>query len=65
MHDQLNYRYEIVAPLGKGAFGETVKCFDHKDKEFVAIKIIKRKPQLIKQGLVEVKILSFIKKYDT
>ena len=27
--------------LGKGAFGQVIKCFDHKEKEFVAMKLVK------------------------
>lgn len=32
MNDHINYRYEILSRLGKGAFGVVLKCFDHKDK---------------------------------
>ena len=40
-HDHLGFRYELIERLGGGSFGEVVKAFDHKSKEFVAIKIIK------------------------
>lgn len=39
--EHLAYRYEIIESLGKGAFGEVIKCFDHKEKEEVAIKVLK------------------------
>ena len=48
-NDHLSYRYEILSILGKGSFGQTVKCFDHKLKELVAIKIIKNKEQFNRQ----------------
>jgi dual specificity tyrosine-phosphorylation-regulated kinase 2/3/4 len=41
--DHIAYRYEIVDFLGKGSFGIALKCYDHKNKEHVALKIIKNK----------------------
>ena len=43
VRDHIAYRYEILSYLGKGSFGIAVKCFDHKNKEEVALKIIKNK----------------------
>lgn len=43
--------------LGKGSFGIAVKCFDHKTKEEVALKIIKNKKKYYYQAGVELKIL--------
>lgn len=37
--DHLNYRYEMLSPLDRGAFGQVVRCFDHLNKVEVAIKI--------------------------
>ena len=39
--DHIGYRYEILEELGKGAFGRVLKAFDHKDKEEIALKILK------------------------
>jgi dual specificity tyrosine-phosphorylation-regulated kinase 2/3/4 len=44
----LDYRYEIVKKLGKGSFGIVVRAFDHKLKEFVALKVLKNKKRLYK-----------------
>lgn len=52
--DQLNYRYEIVKKLGKGAFGIVLKCVDHRLKEVVAMKILKNKKKLHTQGKIEI-----------
>jgi dual specificity tyrosine-phosphorylation-regulated kinase 2/3/4 len=41
--DHIAYRYEIIETLGKGSFGQVLKCFDHKKKEHVAVKIIRSK----------------------
>lgn len=43
LKDHVGYRYEILSFLGKGSFGTAVKCFDHKTKEEVALKIVKNK----------------------
>ena len=60
----INYRYEILKCLGKGSFGEAIKCFDHKNNDFVCIKIINSHEKFQNQALVEIKIVSEIAKYD-
>ncbi|OMJ94060.1 hypothetical protein SteCoe_2830 [Stentor coeruleus] len=62
--DHIDYRYEVVSLLGKGSFGQVCKCYDHKDKELVAIKIIRNKKKFHKQGLVEVRILEHMNEKD-
>ncbi|KAA6395615.1 MAG: putative Dual specificity protein kinase pom1 [Streblomastix strix] len=63
-YDHIQFRYEIVEVLGKGSFGQVVKAFDHKINENVALKIIKNKKKFHKQGLVEVKLLEYIRDND-
>lgn len=41
VHDHIQYRYEILKKLGKGAFGVVLKCMDHLKQEAVALKILK------------------------
>lgn len=48
LNEHLGYRYEVVKKLGKGSFGVVMRCFDHKEKEFVAVKILKNKKRLYK-----------------
>lgn len=55
--DHLAYRYEIVDILGKGSFGQVVRCIDHRTGGLVAIKIIRNKKRFHQQALVEVDIL--------
>jgi len=64
LHDHINYRYEIISLLGKGSFGKVLKCYDHKEKNYVAVKIIKNKKRFEKQGMVEVKVLEAIRSDD-
>jgi hypothetical protein len=39
--DQIGYRYEVEKVIGKGAFGNVIRCVDHKRQKQVAIKIVK------------------------
>jgi dual specificity tyrosine-phosphorylation-regulated kinase 2/3/4 len=63
--DHIDYRYEILDIIGKGTFGQVCKCFDHMKKDLLAIKIIKNKPKLNKQSLIEIKILKYLNSLDT
>jgi serine/threonine protein kinase len=47
--------------LGKGTFGQVVKCLDLESGEHVAVKIIKNLPAYHNQGLVEVRILELVR----
>lgn len=63
-NDHIDYRYEIVKKLGKGSFGIVLRVFDHKQKEFVALKVLKNKKRLYKQGLVEAKLIETLNRKD-
>jgi dual specificity tyrosine-phosphorylation-regulated kinase 2/3/4 len=54
--DHIAYRYEIQALLGRGAFGQVVRCFDHKTRSSVAMKIMVNTEQMHAQGRVEVSL---------
>lgn len=62
--DHIAYRYEILALLGKGSFGQVCECFDHKKKEKVALKIIKNKQKFHQQARIEVKVLCTLREND-
>ena len=55
--DHLLYRFEIIKELDKGAFGQVVKCYDHKEKCEVAIKINRNTPFDHNNSRVEIGIL--------
>ena len=62
--DHLDYRYEILNILGQGSYGEAIKCYDHKKKENVCIKIIKANEKFKNQAMIEIKILEHIRDND-
>ncbi|KAJ9662812.1 serine/threonine protein kinase, CMGC, dual-specificity [Coniosporium apollinis] len=62
--DHIAYRYEVVDVLGKGSFGQVVRCVDHKTGGLVAVKIIRNKKRFHQQALVEVNILQKLKDWD-
>ena len=62
--DHIAYRYETRATLGKGAFGEVVRCFDHKTQTQVALKILIDTPDVQVQGQQEIAILQALKEAD-
>jgi dual specificity tyrosine-phosphorylation-regulated kinase 2/3/4 len=43
LEDHIAFRFEVKEFLGKGSFGQALKCFDHKTKEIVAVKLIRNK----------------------
>jgi hypothetical protein len=50
--------YEVLEFLGRGTFGQVVKCWNKRSNEIVAIKILKNHPSYARQGQIEVSILS-------
>jgi dual specificity tyrosine-phosphorylation-regulated kinase 2/3/4 len=58
--DHLAYRFEIVKLFGAGAFGQVVRCFDHKTRTEVAVKVIVNTAQMHEQGMVEAQIVSVV-----
>lgn len=64
INDHIAFRYEIIAKLGSGSFGQVLKCFDHKHNELVAVKMIRNKKKFYHQASVEVKVLQTLKDKD-
>ena len=55
--DHILYRYEILECAGKGSFGKVLRCFDHKAREHVAVKIIKNSRRFHRQVQSEIDML--------
>lgn len=62
--EHIYYRYEIISLLGKGSYGEAIKCYDHKTKEYVCVKIIKSNIKFYEQAKIEIQILDYISRND-
>lgn len=56
--DHILYRYQIIEKLGKGAYSDVVKCFDHKHGKIVALKITKNEKKYQKSFENEITIMS-------
>ncbi|XP_037043936.1 homeodomain-interacting protein kinase 2 isoform X1 [Bradysia coprophila] len=54
----LSAEYEVLEFLGRGTFGQVVKCWKRGTNDIVAIKILKNHPSYARQGQIEVSILS-------
>lgn len=55
-----NRRYLALNLLGKGTFGQVVKCQNMATMEVVAVKVVKNKPAFLNQSMMEVSILEHI-----
>ena len=62
--DHLAYRFEIIDELGKGSFGQVMRCYDHKTRRTVAVKVIRNKKRFHQQALVELKVLEHLRHKD-
>ncbi|EEB07305.1 CMGC/DYRK/DYRK2 protein kinase Pom1 [Schizosaccharomyces japonicus yFS275] len=62
--DHIAYRFEVIDFLGKGSFGQVLRCIDYKTGKLVALKIIRNKKRFHVQALVETKILQQIREWD-
>lgn len=50
----MSHQYEVLEFLGRGTFGQVVKCWKKGTNEIVAIKILKNHPSYARQGQIEV-----------
>ena len=61
---ETTHGYKLKEMLGEGSFGQVFKCFDHKNQEYSALKILRNKKRLYKQGLIEAKVLDQLRDND-
>lgn len=51
--DHIKYRYQQLEELGRGSFGSVMKCYDHRTKKIVAVKLVRDNPKLHQQVQIE------------
>ena len=51
-HDNIGNRYEVISAIGRGTFGQVFRVYDHKGKEYVALKVIKNDQKFTTQARV-------------
>jgi len=56
-----NHEYQVLELLGKGTFGQVVRCIRKDTKEEFAMKIIRNKPGYTTQALSEIKVYKKLK----
>ena len=55
--EHVAFQFEVMDSLGQGNFGRVIRCFDHKSKRMVALKVINNNPKFSRQALLEVEVL--------
>jgi dual specificity tyrosine-phosphorylation-regulated kinase 2/3/4 len=63
-HDHILYRFEVLKILGKGSFGQVLKCYDHKLGTHIALKIVRNEKRFHRQAQEEIRILEHLRKQD-
>ncbi|KAF0717469.1 Aste57867_2271 [Aphanomyces stellatus] len=64
LHDHIAYRYDVVGHLGRGSFGQVLKCHDVATRQMVALKIVRNKQKFQEQSIVEVQLLQHLNESD-
>ena len=63
--DHIGFRYLVLDFLGKGPFGQALKCEDlANERELVCLKIIRNKSKFRHQAQVELQIVQHLKEQD-
>ncbi|CAD5219653.1 unnamed protein product [Bursaphelenchus xylophilus] len=61
----INYRYRVDKNIGKGSFGQVVKCYDMLEDDNVALKIIKNKKPFHDQARIEIRLLELLNSHHS
>jgi dual specificity tyrosine-phosphorylation-regulated kinase 2/3/4 len=61
-NDHIAYRFCQESVLGKGSFGSVIQCYDHKNGNRVAIKMLRDKPMVHSQLMFELGVLRYLQK---
>ncbi|KAI6200964.1 Dual-specificity kinase [Aphelenchoides besseyi] len=61
----INHRYRVERNIGKGSFGQVVRCYDLIENENVALKIIKNKKPFHDQARIEIRLLELLNSHKS
>jgi dual specificity tyrosine-phosphorylation-regulated kinase 2/3/4 len=62
--DHIRFQFQQISELGRGAFGSVIKCYDHRNRRIVAIKLIRMVARQREQIEMESDILQFLMQRD-
>ncbi|CAK0785347.1 hypothetical protein CVIRNUC_008554 [Coccomyxa viridis] len=62
--DNLTSRYKILSKMGEGTFGRVLECWDRKNKDYVAIKIVRNVQKYRDAAMIELEVLNTLEKND-
>jgi serine/threonine-protein kinase PRP4 len=63
--EQLNDRYDVLEPIGKGMFASVVRALDEHTGNLVAIKITRNNDMMKKAGQREIRALTKVNNFET
>jgi serine/threonine-protein kinase PRP4 len=63
--EQLNDRYDVLEPIGKGMFASVVRALDEHTENLVAIKITRNNDMMKKAGQREIRALTKVNNFET
>lgn len=63
--ETINHRYRVDKNIGKGSFGQVVRCYDMIENENVALKIIKNKKPFHDQARIEIRLLEMLNNHKS
>lgn len=55
---------QILSKMGEGTFGQVLECFDNKNKEVVAIKVIRSINKYREAAMIEIDVLQRLTRHD-
>ncbi|KAK9822367.1 hypothetical protein WJX81_002518 [Elliptochloris bilobata] len=62
--DNMTSRYKILSKMGEGTFGRVLECWDRKNKDYVAIKIVRNVQKYRDAAMIELEVLNTLERND-
>ncbi|KAK9828983.1 hypothetical protein WJX72_003219 [[Myrmecia] bisecta] len=62
--ENLTSRYKVLSKMGEGTFGRVLECWDRKNKDYVAIKIVRNVQKYRDAAMIELEVLHTLEAND-